>query len=131
MMRAMNLPKHEHIFTLGALLKPSLHQSGLSSSMFQSDIQKRWLGRVIVGLWFLLLIVICNEYKSEVTSAVVVPTFTKPPETFKELSDSDYSLYAVFWSGNLEEAFKSSKSSYSDSIVGRVKERNYFDKDVS
>ena len=112
-------------------MKPFLDQSGLSSNTFQREIEKRPLGRLVLGMWFLLLIVLGSEYKSEVTSAVVIPDFTKPPETFKELADSHYKIFAVFWAGNLETDFRSLKNSYSDAIVNRVKEENYFDRDVS
>ena len=127
----ITLPPHEHLLTLGAVLKPSLDQSGLSARVFQQNVEKRQLGKLVLGMWFLLLIVLGSEYKSEVTSAVVVPNFKKPPATFRQLAESDYKIFAVFWARNLEVEFETMNSNYSNAFTQRVQKRNYFEKDAS
>ena len=124
-------PQHYAIFTLSALMKPFLEQSGLNVKAFRDSVRKDRLSRYLLGMWFLLMIVLNGGYKSKMTAFVVMPTYTKLLTSFEELAFSDYNLLAVIWADNLENNFKSWNNSYSRVIVDRARERAPMDPDVS
>ena len=100
------LPAHFHRLTFSALVKPVFDQSGLTSRIFTRNIEKDDVGKFLLGMWFILLIVLGCGYKSKFTSVVVLPEFTRPPTTFRELANSHYVPFAIVWADNLEENFK-------------------------
>ena len=125
------LPSHLHRLTFSALVKPVFDQNGLSSRIFKRNIDKEDVGKFVLGMWFILLIVLGCGYKSKFTSVVVLPEFTRPPTTFRELAGSHYTPFAIVWVNNLENNFQALNTEYSRKLVDTVREYNYFDADVS
>ena len=129
MMDSMLSP-HFCFLTLGALLKPLLEQGGMTES-FSENVRNDHQTKLLIGLWLILLIVLISGYKSAMTSVLVLPAYTTPPSTFKELAYSDYKIWAVFWTDNLELDFQLLNNQVGKRLIERAVEYNYFDDEVS
>ncbi|CAG7729921.1 unnamed protein product [Allacma fusca] len=122
------IPKHIRTLTLYAILQPIIDQSGLTSKTLRTNIQGFWT-RLVIGSWFLMLIVVMCAYKSKLIDRIVLPYYTQPPTTFQELAESNYGIGVVFWTGVIEVYFKALNSSVSRSVLQRATEYNFFDDD--
>ena len=117
--------QHEHSHTIHAVVDPLLDQSGLRSRVFQENIN-HGTTRLLVGMWFLLVIVLSQAYKSMMTSLIVRPRYKSPPTTFAELIKSDYDIGCVFFEDNIELDFLALNNSLSREILRRVLPYDYF-----
>ncbi|CAG7720874.1 unnamed protein product [Allacma fusca] len=106
------------------LLYPILEQVSSDAQRLQSQGRDFLIDSLIV-LWLLSLIVLGCGYKSKLISAIVIPNFIKPPGTFDELVNSNFSINAVFYAGNVETELASSNNSMSRNIMSRVVEFDY------
>ena len=124
------VPPHFHFFTLSTLLKPVLEQGGMAEN-FAKNVRNDRQSRLLMALWLILLTVLIGGYKSAMTSVLVRPSYTNPPSTFKELAYSDYKIFAVFWTDNLQLDFQSLNNEIGRRLVERAVEYNYYNPDVS
>ena len=124
------LPAHAPFSTLSAVLNPLLDQGGMDESL-SKNIRNDAQSKVLLGLWLLLIIVLLGGYKSAMTSMLVMPAYTVPPSTFKELAYSNFKVFVVFWPNNLEVSFKSLNNVVGKRVVERAVVYKYYDKDVS
>ena len=122
--------KHDHVNTVHAILEPLVDQSSLWSPTFDQNI-RRVSTRIVVGLWFLLVIVINNGYRSTMTSLMVRPAYSKPPSTFRELLASDYNIGCVFFEGSIDGNLETLNNSLSRQLLQRIQPYSYFEPDVS
>ncbi|CAG7817669.1 unnamed protein product, partial [Allacma fusca] len=74
--------RHHSSNTLIAILQPIVDQNALSSITFSKSIKNNF-GRVLIGMWFLLLISLGCVYKSKLIQMVVMPRYHQPPSTFR------------------------------------------------
>ena len=76
-----------HYLSLDEILRPILGQ-GENSPTFEKDTRRNWRGRLLLGLWFLVLNVIRSGYQNAMITYIVAPEYTRPPTTFSEQADS-------------------------------------------
>ena len=121
---------HSPFVTLTELMKPLIGY-GADDPVFYGRLRRDCNAKFQYGTWLLVSIVLGSAYQSQLTSHLVMPDYAVPPGTFSELANSDMSLYAVLWGGNIEADFRSLNTSYSDKLLRDVTELKYFEPDVS
>ena len=122
--------KHFHYQTFTELMRPLFNQGG-SAEAFEMSIRNDVQAKCLLSLWFLAMIVLGSGYQSAMKSRIVAPEYTKPPRTFRELANSHFKPYAIYWTGQIEEGFKDMGTDFSQKLVESVTEFGYIDPDVS
>ncbi|CAG7823865.1 unnamed protein product, partial [Allacma fusca] len=111
--------------TIYTLLSPMLDQNGLANGATRRRISDS-LSRILVGVWFLILIVLSCAYKSRFISFIVLPQYISPPTTFQELVDSDYKIGATFFTNYIDKKFAALKNRIGEEILRRAHDEPYF-----
>ena len=120
------IPEHFSTWTVTALIKSALDQNGLSNPTFSQNVEGT-IARLLLTLWYLMLIVVGCGYKSNLTSMIVKPVYLQPPQTFSELAESNYEIGSVFYTGNLDASFAAFNNSMSREIQARVIEHDFLE----
>ena len=127
---AESMTTHAHLLALTQLLKPAIGQGSLAA-VYARNIKRDFLSKALLGIWLLLLIVLGSLYQSNLTSHIVAPVFTKPPETFRELANSRFVKLAILWKDKLDREFKALRNDYSAKLVENVQEFSFSGKEVT
>ena len=86
--------------------------------------------RFLFSIWLLVTIVLGSGYQSFMTSHIVAPKFTKPPETFAELAESNFKVYAILWKYLFKEHFEKLGTSYGQKLAATAEDVSYASPDV-
>ncbi|CAG7817158.1 unnamed protein product, partial [Allacma fusca] len=110
------------------VLYPILDQMAFTHQS-KSGFSKDRVVNVMVGTWYLSLIVLACAYKSKLISAIVCPHYITRPQNFAELAASKYDIGIVFYTGFLENDFRELNTSVNAEIARRAVEYDYLAED--
>ncbi|CAG7833198.1 unnamed protein product [Allacma fusca] len=122
--------KHLSFLAITAVVHPVLDQ-GVNVSKHFNGLWNLSMMKFVYGIWLLSVIVLGCCYKSTLISAIVSPRYVLPPRTFSELFRSQYDVGAVLFQGVIEYDIKAMNNSGIADFLGRVKEYDYTNGDVS
>lgn len=83
-------------YTAGIILKPLIDQSA-KEAVIKKYFPKLCAPLVLIAGWLLSFIVIGSLFKSRLTSVLVEPGLIVPPQTIRELAESDYHVGTLLY----------------------------------
>ncbi|CAG7817602.1 unnamed protein product, partial [Allacma fusca] len=112
------------LLTFVSILQPLIDQA--ASGRIIETTTRFDMNRCLVGMWLLLLIALGGAYKSKMIEMVVLPRYTRPPNTFEELADSEYKIGALVY-GIVQPELQTLNNTMSSRIQHRAIEDDYFE----
>ena len=120
---------YAHRKILIAVLTPIVDQNAFTSKFGRTT--NDGIVNIMIGLWLLCLIVVSCAYRSELLSAIVIPKYIMPPQTFAQLVESDYEIGGIFYSNFMENELRAANNTVSRKIMENIYEYDYIDPPVS
>lgn len=112
---------------LQRIIKPILDQPLMNPGKDLNVIRPHY---VIFALWLAMVLALSSLYKCNFISDIVNPNLEYIPNTFEGLIESDFTIKAIFFKGNLELRFAGVSNPVNEAVLKRTQDCLFFDPTV-